>query len=172
MAPSWPHSEPPPTSFDWHHINWAWISHISCGSLYHILQTNINFSQDIYLLNFQKKINLIKILLIFKSITNLTFKWIFKNHYHIVQALKLSLSLKFNEWLWRFHLKRNPLIIASLWLKDTVLRFCRTFTLESLSEQTVQQSATVITEGRRHVVIDLEPVRNVNIESLRHHLKH
>lgn len=123
MAPSWPHSEPPPTSFDWHHINWAWISHISCGSLYHILQTNINFSQDIYLLNFQKKINLIKILLIFKSITNLTFKWIFKNHYHIVQALKLSLSLKFNEWLWRFHLKRNPLIIASLWLKDTVLRF-------------------------------------------------
>lgn len=123
MAPSWPHSEPPPTSFDWHHINWAWISHISCGSLYHILQTNINFSQDIYLLNFQKKINLIKILLIFKSITHLTFKWIFKNHYHIVQALKLSLSLKFNEWLWRFHLKRNPLIIASLWLKDTVLRF-------------------------------------------------
>lgn len=123
MAPSWPHSEPPPTSFDWHHINWAWISRISCGSLYHILQTNINFSQDIYLLNFQKKINLIKILLIFKSITNLTFKWIFKNHYHIVQALKLSLSLKFNEWLWRFHLKRNPLIIASLWLKDTVLRF-------------------------------------------------
>lgn len=123
MAPSWPHSEPPPTSFDWHHINWAWISHISCGSLYHILQTNINFSQDIYLLNFQKKINLIKILLIFKSITNLTFKWIFKNHDHIVQALKLSLSLKFNEWLWRFHLKRNPLIIASLWLKDTVLRF-------------------------------------------------
>lgn len=123
MAPSWPHSEPPPTSFDWHHINWAWISHISCGSLYHILQTNINFSQDIYLLNFQKKINLIKILLIFKSITNLTFKWIFKNHYHIVQALMLSLSLKFNERLWRFHLKRNPLIIASLWLKDTVLRF-------------------------------------------------
>lgn len=123
MAPSWPHSEPPPTSFDWHHINWAWISHISCGSLYHILQTNINFSQDIYLLNFQKKINLIKILLIFKSITHLTFKWIFKNHYHIVQALKLSLSLEFNEWLWRFHLKRNPLIIASLWLKDTVLRF-------------------------------------------------
>ena len=42
-----------------------------------------------------------------------------------------------------------------------------TFTLQSLSQQTPQQRATVITEGEDFKVVDAELVRHVDAEPLR-----
>ena len=44
---------------------------------------------------------------------------------------------------------------------------CVTLALETLSEETPQQTATVVTERRRRVVVDLEAVRDVDVEALR-----
>ncbi len=41
-----------------------------------------------------------------------------------------------------------------------------TCTFESLFEEPIQQCAAVVAERRRHVVVDLKPVRNVKVESL------
>lgn len=40
----------------------------------------------------------------------------------------------------------------------------RTFALQSLLHQPPEQAATVVTEGGAHVVVNLEPVRHVDVE--------
>jgi len=45
-----------------------------------------------------------------------------------------------------------------------------TLTLKSLSEQSVEHGAAVFAERRRHVIVHLEPVRNVYVKPLRQHL--
>ena len=52
-----------------------------------------------------------------------------------------------------------------------VIKYCLTLTFEALSEEPVQQGPTIVTEGWRHVVVHLEPVRNVDIETFTQHLK-
>ena len=41
-----------------------------------------------------------------------------------------------------------------------------TFTVQSLSDNSPQQRATVVTEGGRLVVVDVELMRNINAEAL------
>ena len=50
--------------------------------------------------------------------------------------------------------------------------FYLTLTLESLTKESVEERAAVFTEGRRHVVVDLEAVWNVDVEPLRQHLSY
>jgi len=45
-----------------------------------------------------------------------------------------------------------------------------TLTFASLSEESVKHRAAVVTESRRHVVVNFEPMRNVNVESFSQHL--
>ena len=45
-----------------------------------------------------------------------------------------------------------------------------TLTFEPLPEESVEHRAAVIAEGRRHVVVDLEPMRHIYLEPLRQHL--
>jgi len=45
-----------------------------------------------------------------------------------------------------------------------------TLTFESLTEQSIEHRSAVLAEGRRHVVVDLEAMWNVDVESFRQHL--
>ena len=45
-----------------------------------------------------------------------------------------------------------------------------TLTFESLSEESIQHGAAVVAEGRGHVVVNFEPMWNVNVESFSQHL--
>jgi hypothetical protein len=49
---------------------------------------------------------------------------------------------------------------------DTAHTQLPTFTLEALFDQAPQQTATVVTEGRTHVVVVLEAVWHVNLKAL------
>ena len=42
---------------------------------------------------------------------------------------------------------------------------CTFFTFESLPDQPPEQAATVVTEGRAHVVVNFEAVRHVDVET-------
>ena len=46
-----------------------------------------------------------------------------------------------------------------------------TFTLESLFDDAPEQGTAVVTEGRGHVGVDVEPMRNVDLEALSQVLK-
>ena len=46
-----------------------------------------------------------------------------------------------------------------------------TLTFESLPEQPIEHSATMITERWWHVIVDLELVRHIDIEALCQHLQ-
>jgi len=41
-----------------------------------------------------------------------------------------------------------------------------TFAFESLTEEAVEKRSTMITKGRRHVIVHAEPMRHVDLESL------
>ena len=50
------------------------------------------------------------------------------------------------------------------------LRLC-TATFESLSKQSVQHGSAVVAERRRHVVVNDEVMRNIDVEPRRQHLQ-
>lgn len=46
-----------------------------------------------------------------------------------------------------------------------------TLTLDALSEETKQHGTAMVAEGWGHVVVDFEPMRNIDVEPLCQHLK-
>lgn len=45
-------------------------------------------------------------------------------------------------------------------------KYTLTFAFESLPEESVEEGSAVIAEGRRHVIVNAEPVRYVDFEPL------